>query len=358
MAAYGGPLTILPQGCPTETRPEGPSYSRALEICRGPATDKVFVRGLPSSGASEDALTSSFSSYGAVKSVQVISGEGCAFVQYENYDAAEMALTDPNGVTLGGQKLKLARAVPQKETHGRRPLPPQDEPGDLEFAAIRGHCTKSAIGTACRAACAGTATYVLWDRNSVASEETNLRKSLQTVAYDWDDEEKADVALGERLRNCLPTTPGRRALFCFVSDQLPTDRKLGDQPLWQADGLITNISGNHIENMKLLNIFHAYQGWVHTGRAGTFICMPANISPYPSDITSSSCAVHRIVMALSLQYKGCGWVIGLQNTSDEGPVTAQAVYTAVRSLMNAGDATRDMVDASTISLRSGAAGNA
>lgn len=358
MAFYDGPLAVRPQGCPVEKRPEGPSYTKALEICRGPATDKVFVRGLPSSGASEDALKSCFGSYGAVKSVQVISGEGCAFVQYESYDDAEAALTDPAGVTLGGQKLKLARAVPQKETQSRRPLPPQDEPGDLEFAAIRGHCTASAIGTASRAARAGTATYVVWDRNHIASEEKALSKALNVAAYDWDDEEKADVAMGERLMNCLPTTPGRRALFCFVSDQQPTDSTLGDQPLWQDQGLITNTSGNYIHNMKLLNVFHAYQPWVHASRAATFVVIPANVSPYPSDITSASCAVHRIVMALSLQFRGCGWVIGLQNTSEENPVSAQAVFSAVKSLMNAGDATRDMVNTTTISLRSGAAGDA
>lgn len=356
MAYGGGKLDERAPGLPENVRAPGPAISKALEVRRGPATDKIFVKGLPDS-IGEDVVKACFEAYGAVKSVQVIGGENCAFVQYDRFDDAEDALVDPNGITLSGQKLVLRRAIPNPDFQETKALPKQDDgPGDLEFLAIRGSCTSSAIGTCYRAACAGTATYVVWDHYHKPAGSSLLSRILRTEQFDWDEAELADVAMNDRLMECLPPTPGRRAVMSFVSDRLCTDATLGELPLYNCDGILANVGENHTHQMKLLNIMHAYQPWVHKSQAAMFIVIPKMLAPWCADLSMASVCVHRLIHLASLSHNDCGWVIGLQITADEGPETAQCVYSGTKGIMNADDATRSMMAGSTISLQGSASG--
>ncbi|XP_038689375.1 polyadenylate-binding protein RBP45C-like isoform X2 [Tripterygium wilfordii] len=83
-----------------------------------PNNTTIFVGGLDSS-VTDDHLKSVFSQYGELVHVKIPPGKRCGFVQFANRACAEQALSMLNGVTLGGQNIRLS--------WGRSPLNKQPD---------------------------------------------------------------------------------------------------------------------------------------------------------------------------------------------------------------------------------------
>jgi len=96
----------------------------------GPATDKVFVGGLPQS-VNEDMLSEYFGRYGALVDIVVMKDRmtnkprGFGFVRYDSTGPVEQVMADYDVHTLEGKWIEVKRAVPQDEmtpTLGGKPV--------------------------------------------------------------------------------------------------------------------------------------------------------------------------------------------------------------------------------------------
>jgi len=121
-AAHGHSARMaLPAAAPMRT----PSAKGA-----GPATDKVFVGGLPPS-VNEDMLSDYFGRYGALVDIVVMKDRvtnkprGFGFVRYDSTDPVEQVMADYDAHTLEGKWIEVKRAVPQDQmapTLGGKPV--------------------------------------------------------------------------------------------------------------------------------------------------------------------------------------------------------------------------------------------
>ncbi len=84
---------------------------------------KLYVGNLPHA-TKEDELSEIFSSFGTVKSVQIImdketgKSRGFGFVEMESDDQAQAAVAALNGQDLGGRPLTVNEARPREERSG------------------------------------------------------------------------------------------------------------------------------------------------------------------------------------------------------------------------------------------------
>jgi RNA recognition motif-containing protein len=79
---------------------------------------KLYVGNLNYSVTNEQ-LTELFSSYGQVRSVNIIEGKGFGFVEMSSGSEAEAAKEGLNGSQFGGRTLKIDEARPPKERDRR-----------------------------------------------------------------------------------------------------------------------------------------------------------------------------------------------------------------------------------------------
>jgi RNA recognition motif-containing protein len=86
---------------------------------------KLYVGNLPHS-ANEQTLQDTFSQFGTVDSVKVITNRdtgqsrGFAFVEMSSDSEAQKAIQELNGISLEGQELKVNEAKPKAPRHGDR----------------------------------------------------------------------------------------------------------------------------------------------------------------------------------------------------------------------------------------------
>jgi nucleolin len=101
-------------------RGENNNRSRQNQQPSSPSRDPsntLFVRNL-SYSASEDSVKSVMSAAGPIKNVRIISHKGCGFVEYEDLESAEKAVTELNGTTIDGRRVFLDYAAEQSGNRG------------------------------------------------------------------------------------------------------------------------------------------------------------------------------------------------------------------------------------------------
>lgn len=80
---------------------------------------KLYVGNLKYS-VTQDELHNLFSSYGEVKSVNIIEGKGFGFVEMSSPEQAEQAKAALNGQDFGGRALKIDEAQPPRQRDDNR----------------------------------------------------------------------------------------------------------------------------------------------------------------------------------------------------------------------------------------------
>ena len=83
------------------------------------AGSKLYVGNLKYS-VTPDELRNLFSSYGEVKSANVIEGKGFGFVEMASPEQAEQAKTALNGQDFNGRALKIDEAQPPRQRDDNR----------------------------------------------------------------------------------------------------------------------------------------------------------------------------------------------------------------------------------------------
>ncbi|KAL4711921.1 hypothetical protein ACJJTC_006090 [Scirpophaga incertulas] len=102
-----------------------------------PEKNKLFVKNLPFSHCTKEALTELFEKYGSLKDVRVVTfkdgkPKGLAYIDFEEESAASAAVAQTDGSTLGDRKISVAlSAPPPKDTPTTLGQPKRDPSGGM-----------------------------------------------------------------------------------------------------------------------------------------------------------------------------------------------------------------------------------
>lgn len=101
-------------------RTRGDNNNRSRQQPSSPSRDPsntLFLRNL-SYSATEEGVKSVMCSAGAIKNVRIISHKGCGFVEYEELESAQKAVTELNGTSIDGRRVYLDYASEQTGNRG------------------------------------------------------------------------------------------------------------------------------------------------------------------------------------------------------------------------------------------------
>lgn len=101
--------------------------------------NKLFVKNLPYSHCTKDALTDIFDKFGKLKDVRIVTfkdgkPKGLAYVDYEDESSASEAIKNTNGLMVGDRKIEVAISAPppkQEPSTSTLGLPKRDTGGGM-----------------------------------------------------------------------------------------------------------------------------------------------------------------------------------------------------------------------------------
>ncbi|CAH2093898.1 unnamed protein product [Euphydryas editha] len=101
--------------------------------------NKLFVKNLPYSHCTKDALTDIFDKFGKLKDIRIVTfkdgkPKGLAYVDYEDENSASEAIKETNGLTVGDRKIEVAVSAPpprQEPSTSTLGLPKRDTGGGM-----------------------------------------------------------------------------------------------------------------------------------------------------------------------------------------------------------------------------------
>ncbi|KAI9219045.1 hypothetical protein BC828DRAFT_387085 [Blastocladiella britannica] len=97
--------------------PSAGSPAAQAAAAADPSNTTVFVGGL-SQSVTEDDIRKVFSPVGEIALIKIPAGKSCAFVSYAHRDAAEKAIAELNGITVGSNKARLSWGRPNHHHAG------------------------------------------------------------------------------------------------------------------------------------------------------------------------------------------------------------------------------------------------
>ncbi|VVC88804.1 unnamed protein product [Leptidea sinapis] len=95
-------------------------HSQSFKYSTEAENNKLFVKNLPYSHCTKEALTEIFDKYGALKDVRVVTfkdgkPKGLAYIEYEDEQSASQALEKSNGLMVGERKIDVAISAPPRK---------------------------------------------------------------------------------------------------------------------------------------------------------------------------------------------------------------------------------------------------